>query len=274
MQALVGASAAGRRPARASRACAAPGSVADDDGAGAAVALRCSLPWCRCSASSRSQSSTVRRRRRRRRPRRRRRGGRSGSGGSTCGVTAGCAGPEGKPSGARRYTGPAHAAYDFGSMTPDAAFRKIELHLIRVLQTLISERSVSRAAMRLRQQPAPGERPAAAAARPHRRRAAGARRQRHDADRDGDAIAGPGDARCCARPTACSARAPSSAASTPAPAEATFRIAASDYLDPLFLPELVAPRQAARAAGAARAAAADRATTTIASASPPARSTW
>ena len=35
-------------------------------------------------------------------------------------------------------------------MTERADFDKIELHLIRVLQTLITERSVSRAAMRLR----------------------------------------------------------------------------------------------------------------------------
>ena len=34
-------------------------------------------------------------------------------------------------------------------MTQRADFAKIELHLIRVLQTLITERSVSRAAMRL-----------------------------------------------------------------------------------------------------------------------------
>ena len=47
-----------------------------------------------------------------------------------------------------------------------------------------------------------------------------------------------------------------SAASSRRPASATFRIAASDYLDPLFLPELVAqlkrlaPQRAARAAAA------------------------
>ena len=53
-------------------------------------------------------------------------------------------------------------------------FDKIELHLIRVLQTLITERSVSRAAMPA-QLAAGGERPAQAAACAHRRSAAGAR---------------------------------------------------------------------------------------------------
>ena len=49
-------------------------------------------------------------------------------------------------------------------------------------------------------------------------------------------------------PTACSARARASAASSRSSSALTFRIAASDYLDPLFLPELVAhlQRQAPR----------------------------
>ena len=45
--------------------------------------LRCSLPWCRCSARPRAASRARCASGRRRRPRRRRRGGRSGSGGST-----------------------------------------------------------------------------------------------------------------------------------------------------------------------------------------------
>ena len=142
-------------------------------------------------------------------------------------------------------------------MTADAAFGKIELHLIRVLQTLISERSVSRAAMRLGSNQPPGERAAAAPARAHRRRAAGARRQRHDADRDGDAIAGPGDgAAARGRPPvrrACEA------------AQLRGRRHRGDLphrRQRLPRPAVPAgaggPRQAAGAAGAARAAAAHR----------------
>src|SRR5580765_8459505 len=42
-----------------------------------------------------------------------------------------------------------HSAYGSGLMTQRVDFDKIELYLIRVLKTLITERSVSRAAMRL-----------------------------------------------------------------------------------------------------------------------------
>ena len=52
-----------------------------------------------------------------------------------------------------------------------------------------------------------------------------------------------------ATPTACSARARAASGFEPQSSTTTFRIAASDYLDPLFLPELVAHLQAARAAG-------------------------
>jgi Bacterial regulatory helix-turn-helix protein, lysR family len=81
-------------------------------------------------------------------------------------------------------------------MAERADFDKIELHLIRVLQTLITERSVSRAAMRLRStQPA-------VSAQLKRLRAL-----------TGDPLlvrAGNGSSRriaCCKTPTDCSARA-------------------------------------------------------------------
>ena len=124
-------------------------------------------------------------------------------------------------------------------MTERADFDKIELHLIRVLQTLITERSVSRAAMRLRStQPAVSaqlKRLRALTGDPLLVRAGNgmtptetalqlldpATRLLQDADR----LFSP---RARAR------------AFEPAETALTFRIAASDYLDPLFLPELVA----------------------------------
>jgi DNA-binding transcriptional LysR family regulator len=124
-------------------------------------------------------------------------------------------------------------------MTPDVAFGKIELHLIRVLQTLISERSVSRAAMRL------GTSQPAVSAQLRRLRAL-----------TGDALlvrAGNGmtptdvamqllgPATTLLREAGHLFGARSRQRSfDPATSETTFRIAASDYLDPLFLPEIVA----------------------------------
>ncbi len=124
-------------------------------------------------------------------------------------------------------------------MTLAGDFGKIELRLIRVLQTLITERSVSRAAMRL------GSTQPAVSGQLRRLRAL-----------TGDALlvrAGGGMA-----PTATALQLLGSAESIlheagqlfgdrgrprsfdPATSAAVFRIAASDYLDPLFLPELVA----------------------------------
>jgi DNA-binding transcriptional LysR family regulator len=124
-------------------------------------------------------------------------------------------------------------------MTQRPAFDKIELHLIRVLHTLITERSVSKAALNLNStQPA-------VSAQLKRLRAL-----------TGDPLlvrAGHGMA-----PTARALQLAGPAASLlqqadllfsprtrttgfePLAAELTFRIAASDYLDPLFLPALVA----------------------------------
>ena len=124
-------------------------------------------------------------------------------------------------------------------MTERADFDKIELHLIRVLQTLITERSVSRAAMRLRStQPAVSaqlKRLRALTGDPLLVRAGNgmtptetalqlldpANRLLQDADR----LFSPRNR---------------SRGFEPAESALTFRIAASDYLDPLFLPELVA----------------------------------
>ena len=124
-------------------------------------------------------------------------------------------------------------------MTERAEFDKIELYLIRVLQTLITERSVSRAAMRLKStQPAVSaqlKRLRALTGDPLLVRAGNgmtpteaalqlldpATRMLQDADR------------------LFSTRSRQHAFD-PLASTLTFRIAASDYLDPLFLPELVA----------------------------------
>jgi DNA-binding transcriptional LysR family regulator len=124
-------------------------------------------------------------------------------------------------------------------MTQRADFAKIELHLIRVLQTLITERSVSRAAMRLS-----STQPAVSAQLKRLRELTGdpllvrsgngmaatevamqlldpATRLLQDAER----LFSPRERERRFAPVA---------------SQLTFRIAASDYLDPLFLPELVA----------------------------------
>jgi len=124
-------------------------------------------------------------------------------------------------------------------MTDRADFDKIELYLIRVLKTLITERSVSRAAMRLQ-----STQPAVSAQLKKLRLLTGdpllvragnnmaptetalrlldpAMRVLQDADR----LFSP---RARER------------GFDPATSTATFRVAASDYLDPLFLPEVVA----------------------------------
>ncbi len=124
-------------------------------------------------------------------------------------------------------------------MAERADFDKIELHLIRVLQTLITERSVSRAAMRLQStQPAVSaqlKRLRALTGDPLLVRAGNgmtptdaalqlldpASRVLQDADR----LFNPRQRQ---------------QAFAPVTSALTFRIAASDYLDPLFLPELVA----------------------------------
>ena len=124
-------------------------------------------------------------------------------------------------------------------MTQGHDFDTIELHLIRVLQTLITERSVSRAAMRLQSsQPAVSgqlKRLRALTGDPLLVRAGNsmtptetalqllepANRLLQDAER----LFSPRSRQRTFEPVA---------------STLTYRIAASDYLDPLFLPELVA----------------------------------
>jgi len=124
-------------------------------------------------------------------------------------------------------------------MTQRLDFDKIELYLIRVLKTLITERSVSRAAMRLQStQPAVSaqlKRLRALTGDPLLVRAGNnmaptdtALRLLDPATRllqDADRLFSPRAHQRAFEPLA---------------STTTFRIAASDYLDPLFLPELVA----------------------------------
>ncbi len=121
-------------------------------------------------------------------------------------------------------------------MRDQALFDKIDLHLIRVLHTVLTERSVSRAAVRLGM-----HQPAVSAALKRLR------------DLAGDPLlvrSGPGmiptDAALrMVEPAASILRAAEGLFSDargfdPRTATRTFRVAASDYLDPLFLPQLVA----------------------------------
>ncbi len=121
-------------------------------------------------------------------------------------------------------------------MRDQALFDKIDLHLIRVLHTVLTERSVSKAAIRLGMY-----QPAVSASLKRLREMAG--------DpllvRSGSGMV-PTDAGLrMLEPSASILRAAESMFSDargfdPATAQHTFRIAASDYLDPLFLPQLVA----------------------------------
>jgi DNA-binding transcriptional LysR family regulator len=119
---------------------------------------------------------------------------------------------------------------------------KIELHLVRVLHVLITERSVSRAALKLQ-----SSQPAVSAQLKRLRELTG--------DtllvRAGAGMAPTDTALALVEPAANllreaerlfapGAHAGAKAAFDPSRCRATFRIAASDYLDPLFLPELVA----------------------------------
>ena len=126
-------------------------------------------------------------------------------------------------------------------MRDQALFDKIDLHLIRVLHTVLTERSVSRAAIRLGMY-----QPAVSAALKRLRELSG--------DpllvRTGSTMV-PTDAGLrMIDPSASILRAAEVLFSdargfTPESTQATFRIAASDYLDPLFLPQLVAQVRAA-----------------------------
>jgi DNA-binding transcriptional LysR family regulator len=121
-------------------------------------------------------------------------------------------------------------------MRDQALFDKIDLHLIRVLHTVLTERSVSRAALRLGMY-----QPAVSAA---------LKRLRDLADdpllvRSGSAMVPTEAGLRMVEPSASILRAAEvlftdARGFHPASARNTFRIAASDYLDPLFLPQLVA----------------------------------
>ena len=121
-------------------------------------------------------------------------------------------------------------------MRDQALFDKIDLHLIRVLHTVLTERSVSRAALRLGM-----HQPAVSAALKRLRELAG--------DpilvRSGAGMV-PTDAGLrMLEPSASILRAAEVLFSDargfdPQTTAHTFRVAASDYLDPLFLPQLVA----------------------------------
>ena len=121
-------------------------------------------------------------------------------------------------------------------MKDQALFDKIDFHLIKVLNTVLTERSVSRAAMRLGM-----HQPAVSASLKRLRLLAG--------DpilvRSGSGMV-PTDAGLrMLEPSSHILRAAGMLFSDvkgfePASAKVTFRLAASDYLDPLFLPQLVA----------------------------------
>ena len=123
-------------------------------------------------------------------------------------------------------------------MTMRAEFDKIELHLIRVLHTVITERSVSRAAMKLNL-----TQPAVSA---HLRRL---RALTGDVllVRSGNGMAPTPSALDLLEPASNVLREAerifgaqqTSRSFDPQTSEWAFRIAASDYLDPLFLPQLV-----------------------------------
>ncbi|MBY0466826.1 MAG: LysR family transcriptional regulator, partial [Burkholderiales bacterium] len=121
-------------------------------------------------------------------------------------------------------------------MKPQPLFDKIDLHLIKVLHTVLSERSVSRAAVRLGMY-----QPAVSSALKRLR------------DISGDPLLVRSGASMV--PTEAGLRMLEPAAHIlrsaetlfsdargfdPATSEHTFSVAASDYLDPLFLPQLVA----------------------------------
>ena len=121
-------------------------------------------------------------------------------------------------------------------MRDHALFDKIDLHLIRVLHTVLTERSVSRAAVRLGM-----HQPAVSAALKRLRDLSG--------DpllvRSGASMMPTDAALRMVEPAGAILRAAEALFSDargfdPRTATRTFRVAASDYLDPLFLPQLVA----------------------------------
>lgn len=150
--------------------------------------------------------------------------------------------PNGTPAQAVWLYDARHGDYKHGHMPAGLNFDKIELQLVRVLHTLILERSVSKAAMRL------GSTQPALSAQLRRLRAL-----------TGDELLVRSGAGMTPTPTALELLAPAErllreadqlfgrrlrkSGFDPATARLRYRIAASDYLDPLFLPQLVARLQ-------------------------------
>ncbi|MFT3720025.1 LysR family transcriptional regulator [Pseudorhodoferax sp.] len=133
---------------------------------------------------------------------------------------------------APQAAGPARAV----AQGEQALFDRIDLHLIRVLHTVLTERSVSRAAVRLAM-----HQPAVSSALKRLRELSG--------DpllvRSGGRMVPTDAALRMVEPAASILRAAEmlfteARSFDPQTSTATFRIAASDYLDPLFLPRLVA----------------------------------
>jgi DNA-binding transcriptional LysR family regulator len=122
-------------------------------------------------------------------------------------------------------------------MRDQALFDKIDLHLIRVLHTVLTERSVSRAAVRLGM-----HQPAVSAALKRLRDLAGdPLLVRSGASMvPTDAAPAHGGARRKLILRSAEALFSDARGFDPRTATRTFRVAASDYLDPLFLPQLVA----------------------------------
>lgn len=129
-------------------------------------------------------------------------------------------------------------------MSDRAAFDKIELHLVRVLHTVITERSVSRAALKLG-----STQPAVSTQLKRLRELTGdPLLVRAGTTMAPTAVAlellAPADALLRQAESLFGARSPAQAFE-PASTRRRFRIAASDYLDPHFLPDLVARVKAA-----------------------------
>ena len=147
-----------------------------------------------------------------------------------------CAHPPRAPVFARAAYAVAYGLHANPHMREQALFDKIDLHLIRVLHTVLTERSVSRAAIRLGM-----HQPAVSSALKKLRDLAG--------DpllvRSGSAMLPTDAALRMVEPAASILRAAEALFSDargfePRTSSRTFRVAASDYLDPLFLPRLVA----------------------------------
>lgn len=126
-------------------------------------------------------------------------------------------------------------------MKYNSMFERIDLHLIRVLHTVLTERSVSRAALRLGMY-----QPAVSAALKRLRELAGDPLLVRSGSNMVPTVAGlrmiepAADILRSAETLFSEAR-----AFDPATAHHTFSLAASDYLDPLFLPQLVSQVKAA-----------------------------